>query len=503
MNLKEDRIMRLKENIEKTIQRLMDVPGEHGSVSLDNAVKLCRKCLASVPAVDSPVYVHITGTDKSFKTSYLMDLFDHDDLRDLFSLKMNNTSENTAVPCLVEPSDVTRMTIHKRSINTREIVAGDISRDEFGKLYDLSLGAFPGDYLLHVLLPWDETPMNLPVIEYPGIKEGADAAESQKRLHEIFQDNLIQCLGKFPGILVACFQHKVAVPQGHPMDIILKKYGEILKTTYSSHKLPLVISLQGAGAVTGYCGNTNVEKDIAADFKSYRSFDTTIQLINPFNRIYPVTFGQPGPHVSSWIRHLSRYKDVHEIRYNIELDGGITWSRNLLGDICKNSHIQDALDNIFLKPWMTEADAALAAAHECLDEIESYDEVSEIREKMRVAIINGRYRDIRTIFKNEIAIRTDGAVENHERFWTGIFFQYLVQFFDGDDKRCTVISRILWDNLVKRLDEEEKNFIGARESDIPYIIMNIAALYVPNALMRGDGDIFGTKYNGTPKGQEE
>ena len=193
---------------------------------------------------------------------------------------------------------MSRLTIHKLSISTGQILQNDISSDEFARLYDLSMGAVPDDYLIQVLLPSDETPMILPIIEYPGIKEGADADALQHALHETFQRNLIQNLSKFPGILVACFQHKVAIPLGHPMDIILKKYGEILKTSYSSHKLPLVLSLQGASAISGYCGNTHVEKDIAADFKSYKAFDTTIQLINPYNRTYPVTFSEPGPHVN-------------------------------------------------------------------------------------------------------------------------------------------------------------------------------------------------------------
>lgn len=492
MNLKEERILQLKDHIEQMMEKLLNVPADQKNSKAQHAIHQCREALASIPSVECPVYIHITGTDKSFKTSYLLDLFDHDALRELFAVKVHNTSENTAVPCLVEPTDdVTRLTIHKLSISTGQILQHDISSDAFANLYDLSMGAVPDDYLIQVLIPSDETPMTLPVIEYPGIKEGADAEASQKALHDIFQKNLIQNLSRFPGILVACFQHKVAIPMGHPMDIILKKYGEILKTSYSGHKLPLVLSLQGGSAISGYCGNTHVEKDIAADFKSYKSFDTTIQLINPYNRTYPVTFSEPGPHVASWIERLSRYKDVHEIRYNIDLDGGITWSRRLLADICFNSHIQEALDNIFIKPWMVSAESALTAANECLNEIESFDEVNDIREKMRQAILNHRYRDIRTFFKNEIATLPDGLVENHDRFWQGIFYQYLAQFFD-EDARCRNMANVLWQNLLIRLDEEGKNFIGTREEDLPFIIMNIAALYVPNALIRGDVDLFKT-----------
>ncbi|MBF0229373.1 MAG: hypothetical protein HQK63_07260 [Desulfamplus sp.] len=489
MNLRETRIMRLKDNIEEALNNLFAVPDDQKSKTL-YAIEKCKESLASVPPIDTPVYIHIIGTDKSFKTSYLLDLFDHSQLRELFSVKHHNTSENTAVPCLVEPSDkVKEITIRQIAISSGIVMKDNLSSEMFVKLYDLSEGATPDDYLIQVLIPIDETPMRLPVIEYPGIKEGADASEEQANLHKIFQQNLIQNLIKFPGILVACFQHKVAIPTGHPMDIILKKYGEVLKT---EHKLPLVVSLQGASAITGYCGNTNVEKDIATDFKSYKSFDTTIQLINPYNHAYPVVFGQPGIYVDSWIKNLSKYKDVDEIHQEITLDGGIGWSRSLLDDICHNSHIQDALDNIFLMPWIIQSESCIEKAVEVLREIETYDEVAEINEKIRKSIINGRYKTIRTFFKNELATAQDGVIENHKRFWANIFYQYLLQFFN-DSGRCNAISTVLWDNLENRLDPEHKGFLGTKEEDLPYIIMNTAELYVPNALMRGDLDVFAIK----------
>lgn len=490
MSPNKNRILYLKQKIEEIIERLLDVP-EKQRERVVEVTRLCEGCLNTVPATDTPVYVHITGTDKSFKTSYLLDLFDHEDLRHLFSVKIHNTSENTAVPCLVEPSEtVNTLTIRQLSISTKKIIRDDISKDMFGRLYDLSKGAIPEDYLLQVLVPARETPMKLPVIEYPGIKEGADAQEEQKRLHKTFQKNLIQNLAKFPGILVACFQHKVAIPLGHPMDIILQKYGEILKTDYAGHKLPLILSLQGSSAITGYCGNTHVKKDINTDFRSHGAFDTTIQLINPYNNDYPVVFSEPGPHVDEWIHELSRYRDVEEIKEHIALDGGIQWSRNLLTDICENSHIREALDNIFLKPWIIDSETCLKNTMRLLNEIETYDEVEEIREKVRIAIIKGKYKSIRSFFKNEMASQHDGLIEDHRRFWTSVFSQYLVQFFD-DLSRSRTISDTLWNNLQKRLDSEDKGFLGTRETDLPYIIMNTAEMYVPNALIRGDHDVFG------------
>ncbi len=490
MSLNVNRVLHLKQKIEITLKKLLNVPDEQREKTRE-VIQLCDGCLNSVPATDTPVYVHIIGTDKSFKTSYLLDLFDNETLRNLFSVKIHNTSENTAVPCLVEPADnVDRLTIRQLSISTGQIIRDDISSSMFGKLYDLSKGAIPEDYLLQVLVPSGETPMTLPVIEYPGIKEGADAQEEQRLLHKTFQKNLIRSLEKFPGILVACFQHKVAIPLGHPMDIILKKYGEILKTDFSGHKLPLILSLQGASAITGYCGNTHVKKDIHTDFRSHGSFDTTVQLINPYNIFYPVTFSEPGPHVYEWINEISHYRDVEEIRENIARDGGIEWSRGLLTDICKNSHIQEALDNIFLKPWIIDSEECLKKAMIIMNEIDTYDEVEEIKERIRNTIIHGKYKSIRSFFKNEMAAQSEGLIEDHRKFWTSIFSQYLVQFF-SDDVRCKKISETLWKNLQERLDSDKKGFLGTREEDLPYIIMNTAELYVPNALIRGDHDVFG------------
>jgi len=228
MILKQDRIMRLKDDIENILKKFENIDEKQ---EVQASVTLCKECLDTVPEVDIPVYVHIIGTDKSFKTSYLLDLFDNNELRQLFGVKVNNTSENTAVPCLIEPSDkVSKVTIRQLSISSKKVINKNVSPELFSRLYDLSKGAVPNDYLIQILVPSNKTVMRLPVIEYPGIKQGADALEEQKYLHKTFQANLVQNLVKFPGILVACFQHKIAIPLGHPMDIILKKYGQTLKS---------------------------------------------------------------------------------------------------------------------------------------------------------------------------------------------------------------------------------------------------------------------------------
>ncbi len=289
---------------------------------------------------------------------------------------------------------------------------------------------------------------------------------------------------------MACFQHKITIPPGHPLDVILTRYRNVLRNTGIGQRLPLIISMQGASAVAGFCGNTNVINDIENDFKSNTVFDTRIQLVNPCNLEWPVTFIDPGPFVDRWIRKMSPYTNVNEIQEVIARDGGISRSRRMLEEVCREEGIQDALDNIFLTPWIKEARACLNQALEQFNEIATYDEVAELKEKIRLAIINENYVPMRECFSQEMEILGENYIPNHEKFWGAIFARYLVQFLD-DEKWCRAIAVDLWKNLIIRLDSDKKGFLGTREEDLPYIIMNMAELYVPNALIRGDYTLLG------------
>ena len=194
-----------------------------------------------------------------------------------------------------------------------------------------------------------------------------------------------------------------------------------------------------------------------------------MQLINPCNAEYPVSFISPGPHVDTWIRNLSRYKDLREIKEQIKADGGIAWSRKMLNEICTTSNIRDALDNMFLLPWIKKAEKVHAMAVDLHYEIESYDEVAEVKERMRKAILNDTYQSLRHFFDREFQYSEDGMIQEHETFWTSIFTQYLDQFL-ADTPKSQAISEVLWENLKKRLDPDNKGFLSARENDLPHII---------------------------------
>ena len=480
-----NRLQQIQRELDEVVKQLEKVPADQKDRVRD-VIDRCRACLKAIPSTDNPVFIHITGTDKSFKTSYLLDLFDNDTLRSMFSVKQRNTSENTAVPCLIEPVEgMEEVVVSQVSISTGTVLRDNLSQEQFNRLYDLSSGAEPGDYLIRIAIPADQTSMTLPAIEYPGIKEGADAIERQKERHKIFQTNMLDCLVRYPGILVTCFQHKIAIPPGHPLDAILKKYASVLETNYHYHKLPLILSLQGDSAVASYCGNTNVEQDLESDFKSFKAFDSMVQLVNPCNDQYPVSFIPPGPHVDAWIKNLSKYKDLDEIKEQIIKDGGVSWSRNMLGQVCTTSHIQEALDNMFLKPWIKEGAQLHTDALDMLHSLDNQDEMTQVKERVRQAILNDSYQSLRQFFEVEYGYCYKGEIRDHKEFWTTVFMQYLDQFL-LDSERSRTIAGILWENLHQRIDPDDKGFLSAREEDLPHIIMNMAEFYVPNTLVRGD-----------------
>jgi hypothetical protein len=140
---------------------------------------------------------------------------------------------------------------------------------------------------------------------------------------------------------------------------------------------------------------------------------------------------------------------------------------------------------MFLMPWIRKAEKVYTQAVDLVYEIESYDEVAEVKERMRKAILNDTYQSLRHFFDREIQYNEDGVIQDHTAFWNAVFTQYLDQFL-ADTPRSQAISDVLWKNMRQRLDPENKGFLSAAEKDLPHIIMNMAEFYVPNMLVRGD-----------------
>lgn len=487
MRANADRLERVKSDIEDLQQKLAAVPEPQKGKTV-SILKEGDDLLKKIPATDAPVFVHIIGTDKSFKTSYLLDLIGNDELRTWFDIQHHNMSENTAVPCLIQPdSRVDKIIAQHLILDTQKIEKDNLTPQEFKKLYDLGSGAKPKNNMLRVLVPSHATKFSLPVIEYPGMKKGADPSAEQKIIHQTFTENMLQLLKKFPGILVACFYQKVSIPEGHPIDAVLKEYAKYLKTDHPQHKLPLILSLQGETAITSYCGNTNVLQDIEKDFKSYQLFETYIQLVNPNNAQHAIQFSQPSAYVDVWRNKLSKYKSIQEIHENITKDGGINWSRVFLEAMCHTSHIREALDNIYLRPWIEEGDRFLDKALPVYDEILSTDIVQDTRKKIQEKVLAGKYKTVRDCFQQ--VFQKDKSKEPTTELWEKVFIEYLKQFL-GERQDYKDIAGDIWQKLIEKLDVGEKGFLATKQDAIPYIILNVAELYVPNALLRGESVIY-------------
>ncbi|MCA1787335.1 MAG: hypothetical protein LC657_15280, partial [Desulfobacteraceae bacterium] len=126
---KTDRLLKIQNSINEVVQQLAGMPVRQAH-RVDKVIERCQMCLKTAPDTDTPVYIHITGTDKSFKTSYLLDLFDNDALRGLFAVKQRNTSENTAVPCLVEPVSWTdAVVVSQVSISTGNVIRDQLTQE--------------------------------------------------------------------------------------------------------------------------------------------------------------------------------------------------------------------------------------------------------------------------------------------------------------------------------------------------------------------------------------
>lgn len=465
----------------------------------------CRAQLEKTPKLDQPIFVHVIGTNKSYKTSYILDLFQHDGLRNTIRVAEATADEHTAVPCLVQPDEKAKqLTIQRLSLETGEVM-GDVDPTDFKYHYDLTEGVEPSSYMLRVLLPIDETPMKLPVIEYPGMKSGADMSPEEEERHKIFVQNMKQALRLFPGFFVACFQPRLDLPKDHPVDTILKHYAQSLNTDYQEHKLPLIISLQGVDAVRNYCGSTNVMENIRNDFKSYELFATKLQLVNPsYKGQRPIDFPAKGSYVDEWIQKVSDYNNIEEIYAAIKADGGIGWSRQYLQHICEGSHIYEAVDNIFLRSWITETEQLQMEIATAYDAIKSYDLVRETRKKIHQLIQKGEYTSLREYFEKRLSDQPVKTYADLEKLWLGVLMTYIEQFFDA--QTCAPLASALWEMLLFRLDPDnyavgqngfgendpgKRRFVATRSEDVPYIMLNFAEMYVPNAILRGDPQLYG------------
>ena len=472
--------------------------------------KKCDELLRDMPGLDTQIYVHVIGVPKALKTSYVLDLYKSPKLAEILDVKDASNSEHTACPCLITLTDAPT-TLEKCGLDLGDSPY-EIGISEFHQFYQVPADrVVDGGYLLKVNLSRADADANAPtfsVIEYPGIEDSDEAEIKQKDLHDVFQADMMHTMRRYPGIVVACFETNVRLPNGHP----LIEYKNFL-AQYNQHvRPPLVLSLNGVKAVAGFCGNTNVLNDIG-QYKAFKMFDLKIQLINPNPhntdryRLSKADFPNPGPHVLDWIQQLSDYQDIERVKTEIDKDGGVSFSRDMLAQMTQQAEIRDIVDRIYLTPWLEKAKQVVEAGQQLLGIVRSYDYQAEIKQKIRTKVTENDYKTIEALYQDDKRSRPNYANSSDyqkaiKEFWITLVAKYFQQFYGAVEPQkpgrnppepaagCLAIATTVVDDLLKKLNGNSTKwqFLYAKDEDADLIMLNLLRFHLSACVMRGDKD---------------
>jgi len=478
--------------------------------------KFTRECddlLRDMPGLDTQIYVHVIGVPKALKTSYVLDLFKSQKLAEILDVKDASNSEHTACPCLISLIDGPT-TLERCGLELGD-TPYDITIPEFHQLYQVPENrVVTGGYLLKVNLSKADADPNapiFPVIEYPGIEDSDDAEIKQKDLHDVFQMDMMRTMMRYPGIVVACFETNVRLPNGHP----LIDYKNFL-AQYNQHvRPPLVLSLNGVKAVAGFCGNTNVLNDIG-QYKAFKLFDLKIQLINPNPhnisryRLSKDDFPKPGEHVLDWIQKLSDYENIEHVKTEIDKDGGVSFSRNMLSKMTQQEEIRDIVDRIYLTPWLEKAKKAVKDGTQWIEAMRTYNHKKELKRRIHDKVAKSDYDTIDALYEEEKRDRpsynnTPTYQDDIKAFWIKLVLRYFQQFFSSDEfaktgrnappasAACQEAATQVVDDLLKKLNggSTKWHFLYAQDADADLIMLNLLRFHLSACVMRGDRDFSG------------
>lgn len=455
------------------------------------------RMIAESPAVDKPKHIHIIGADKTYKSSYTLDLFDNADLRALFAIIPNNSNELTGVPCLIEPStSVDTLRIFTRSLSDLKATNLDkeISKEQFKENYERgNRNPDQGGYLLCIKVPIESVRFGLPIIEYPGMRKDAGTIDEQKQLHDRYRLEMIDIIQAYPGIIVTCFSNNMAIPEGHAFEQVIKTLGSTYEQYFAGNikdnLLPIVFSFNGASIIPSYCGNTNVMEILKLNMSKFHQFKILLQLVNPNNHLHTVVFGDPSENTRTWIREISHYANVAEIHRIMETDGGIEWSREFLHRLTQHDKTIEVLDAFSMHSWIETANNLDGVGKGYIDAISTETIVLQTRKKLRDLLSEYpfRYKSIQDCFDE--LYKPGLSHQQQSEFWQKVYGLYLEQLGATKESRI-VASKALWDDICNKLDSQKHDFDQAKAEDLPYIILNVSSFYVANMVLRGDSSIF-------------
>lgn len=510
-----DEIKHLSQNLEKKVSHIKNQPDRFlQKYSLD--IQEAEQLISDTPDQKLDIFIHIVGIPRSMKSSYVLDLYDNEELRDHLSIPEDSDNDHTACPCIIYPTQ------DLKSIKIRKVLFSDFSsveitnKQSFNKLYTVSEEYSNESYLIRIDLPEDQCKFKYPVIEYPGIEGVAHGAEEKQVFYEKVKRETIKCMKKHPGILLACFRNtKLGIHENHPISIFIENYKNILNQKRKTRKLPLVISYNGRGAIRTSCSNnTDLVKLLNDDFKKHNDFDTKIQLINPnnSNEDYQIKLKSLDENnrenINDWISRFSQYNSYEDLKTEVEKDGGLAYSRRFLSELLNSNNITESIALFFHADWLEGARKKINAFEEIEETISKWNDIKNIEKHVKEMVLqyaSQQYKTAKELYiQNPPKLTPEdnpiNDAQNITNYWQDIIIKYYEQFIPSEDTKLLENREEAKKNLKKEasyiysefakvyFDNKAWNNIRAfsEKAEANQLIADILSTYLANRLLRRD-----------------
>lgn len=509
-------IEQLSKSLEKSVERIKKGPA-----------RLRQKYSALIETIDAHVmrapnpnwitHIHVVGESRAMKSSYILDLYNNDELRHYLQIPSDSANDHTACPCMIVPTkEVNQIQVERILISEFSVLENIESYEQFQKYYSLKeqeKHSYAGGFFLKVYLPLDHCVFKHIVIEYPGIDTNEFAAPENKDFYQRIAADSIACFEELPGVVVACFK-KLSIPPDHPLVVFINNYRRSLER--GQGELPLTLSFNGDGAIRDNCsGNTELVKLLDEKFAIHEKFNLNIQLINPNHNDekYNVKCQENAdvPKVKEWIEKFSGYDNYENLCRQIELDGGIEYSRQLLSSYATDKKLWSDIGYFFHADWLEKGKKYIDELDTAIITMESWDDAENISKYLRDRLRNydaDSYLSIKEIFAQQkssmpMPEQQVGHMEYSllfKEYWKSLILAYYEQFIPKESnpicENRNTAKRLLKSNVIDDLFNDILSvYLGTDEwpantsfknGHAEEALVNVLEFYLPNKLLSGN-----------------
>lgn len=461
------------------------------------------------PNIGWKTCVHVIGEARVMKSSYILDLYDNDELRRYLNIIDDAAHEHTACPCMVVPVEAQVDKIKAVKVNISDFDDSKLIKDieEFQELYALPTEAeklveIKGGYFLKIYLPSEDCKFPHMLVEYPGIDSDNYKSDEKTKLYKRMGEEFKLLIDKTPGFVVACFEKKIKVALDHPLVQFVENYRQTFKKV--SLTLPLIFSFNGGEAIRTYSsGNSNLIGILDEKFSIHDEFDTKVQLVNPNFQDYPVTWTAIDDRgktvVNDWINRFSKYERYEKLKTEIEKDGGLAYSRALLTELVKDEELSNSIGYIFHHKWMEKAEETSNKLTEKKEEMDNWEVVEKVIEYLRVRLSdysNNPYASVKEIFDDN---KFDFSQEkpDYKGFWESLISDYYIQFIseelcqDLESAKHNIrnIAKVMFEDVLAYYADSceiPQPLTFYTDKDMNFALLTIMSFYLPNQILKGD-----------------